>query len=254
MAILTITRIVHASVLLDFTGSKILTDPWFSQLHGHYWGEPLGIALTDLPYLSGVVVSHKDYDHYDMATFRSYPEKDVPFVVRRGIAEPARQAGFSSITELEPWETTMIGDVQVTAAPAKHKEEMGVLQNTYLLQAHGFTVYFGADSLLIPDVQEVARRFPQIDVALLPINGLTIRVLGNRKVVMNAEDAAEACAVLRPRVAIPIHYRYTSNWWRKLLIHHSRTSDIFVEAAQQKACNTTVQVIPTGKPFVLAAQ
>ncbi len=33
-------------------------------------------------------------------------------------------------------------------------------------------MFFGADTLLIPELSEVARRFPKIDLALLPINGL----------------------------------------------------------------------------------
>jgi hypothetical protein len=38
-------------------------------------------------------------------------------------------------------------------------------------------VFFGADTLLIPELSEVARRFPKIDLALLPINSLKVRVL-----------------------------------------------------------------------------
>ncbi|TMR08185.1 hypothetical protein ETD86_48865 [Nonomuraea turkmeniaca] len=50
--------------------------------------------------------------------------------------------------------------------------------------------FFGADSLRIPELDEVGRRFGEIDLALLPINGLAIRPLGNLPVVMNAAEAA----------------------------------------------------------------
>jgi L-ascorbate metabolism protein UlaG (beta-lactamase superfamily) len=93
------------------------------------------------------------------------------------------------VTELDPWEATMLGLIKVTAAPAKHS----VAQNTYILEAAGRTVYFGSDTLLIPELAEVGRRFPRIDLALLPINGLAIRPMLNRKVVMGPEDAAELC-------------------------------------------------------------
>ena len=249
---LTITRVVHASVLLDFAGSRILTDPWFSQRAGHRWGEPLGIALADLPRLAGVAVSHKDYDHYDMAAFAAYPHKDVPFVVRRGIADAARQAGFTIIAELEPWESTRLGPVRVTAAPARHKEFLGIQQNTYIFEGAGLTVYFGGDSLPTPHLAELARRFPRIDVALLPINGLVVRPLGFRRMVMNAQEAAEVCALLKPRIAVPIHYRYTGNFWRELLISHTRTPDAFVEAARVAAPDTAVRVLRAGEPLMVA--
>ena len=248
---LTLTRVVHASVLLDFPGSPILTDPWFSQRSGHRWGESLGIALADLPRLAGVAVSHKDYDHYDMAAFTAYPHKDVPMVVRRGTAAAARRGGFTNITELQPWESVALGAVRVTAAPARHTEFLGIEQNTYIFEGAGFTVYFGADSLPTPHLAEVARRFPHIDVALLPINGLVVRPLGWRRVVMNAPEAAAVCALLRPRVAVPIHYRYTGNVWRELLISHSRSPEAFIAAARQHAPGTAVRVLASGEPLVV---
>jgi L-ascorbate metabolism protein UlaG (beta-lactamase superfamily) len=70
MSTLTITRIAHSSVLIDFDGHRVLTDPWFSERFGYYHGEPYGITLEALPRLSGVVVSHDHYDHYDMNAFR----------------------------------------------------------------------------------------------------------------------------------------------------------------------------------------
>jgi len=43
-------------------------------------------------------------------------------------------------------------------------------------------VFFGADTMRIAELDEVAHRFDEIDLALLPINGLTIRPLLNRQV------------------------------------------------------------------------
>jgi len=44
-----------------------------------------------------------------------------------------------------------------------------------VLQRAGLTIYFGGDTLLIPELYEVGRRFRAIDVALLPVNGVCIR-------------------------------------------------------------------------------
>jgi len=96
--------------------------------------------------------------------------------------------------------------VRITAAPARH----GVPEITFVIQGAGRTVYFGADTLRIPELDEVPRRFPAIDLALLPINGLRIRPTLNRQVVMTAEQAAEYCAVLKPRIAVPIHHAFTA--------------------------------------------
>lgn len=248
---LTVRRVVHASVLIELGGEVILTDPWFSQRRGYYWGEPLGSTLGDLPGLSGVVVSHGHYDHYDMEAFAAYPDKAVPLVVKRGTAEAAREAGFTNVSELDPWEATELGSVRITAAPAKH----GVPENTYVLQAGGLTVFFGADTLLIPELSEVARRFPKIDLALLPINGLKVRVLFNRQVVMNAREAAELCGILRPRYAVPIHYRFTAGPVRdRILIKHHGDPEEFVREATRLAPETQCRVLEPGEPLTVAPE
>ena len=248
-ATLTVRRVVHASVLLDFGGEKILTDPWFSQKRGfpaYYWGEPLGIALADLPGLSGVVSSHGHYDHYDVEAFSAYPDKTVPFVVKRGTGREARAVGFENVTEIDPWETVDLGPVRVTAAPAKH----GVPENTYVLEAVGFTVFFGGDTLLIPELKEVAERYPKIDLALLAVNGLTIRPMLNRRVVMNAREAAELTGMLNPRFAVPIHYRFTGGpVGDRVLLRYDGTPEEFEQEAARRAPGTDVRILAPGEPL-----
>jgi hypothetical protein len=42
----------------ELGGMRVLTDPWFTDSAHYHHGEPLGIALTALPHLDAVVVSH----------------------------------------------------------------------------------------------------------------------------------------------------------------------------------------------------
>ncbi|MGI0092424.1 MAG: MBL fold metallo-hydrolase [Nitrososphaerales archaeon] len=244
-AMLTATRIVHSSLLLDFGGGdRILTDPWFSEKPGYYHGEPLGMTVGDLPDLSGVVVSHAHYDHYDMNAFSSYRNKKVPFVVKKGTAQPAVNVGFKNVTELEPWESTMVGNVKVTASPAKH----GVPENTYILECRGQTAFFGGDTLLIPELEEVARRFPKIDLALLPVNGLILRPLLYRRVVMDDTEAAKLCGILRPRVAVPTHYAFTAgNLRNHLLLKYTGTAKGFIESVPKYSKTTTAKILDPGR-------
>jgi hypothetical protein len=48
-----------------------------------------------------------------------------------------------------------------------------------------------------------ARPVSRVYVALLPVNGLQIRPQLNKQVVMNADQAADLTAVLRPHLTIP---------------------------------------------------
>lgn len=237
-------------MLIDFDGHWVLTDPWFSEREGYYHGEPYGIRLSALPRLDGVVVSHDHYDHYDMEAFQAYPDKQVPIAVIRGAEETARQVGFSNVIGMDAWETTTFGPINVTAAPGKHS----VPEITYLLQAAGLTVYFGGDTLLIPELSEIPQRFPRVDVALLAINGLQILPMNNMQLVMNPQDAAEFCRISQPRYAVPIHYTFTAGPVQDVeLLKYAGTPQEMLQEFQQTvallAPATTVRILAPGEPL-----
>jgi L-ascorbate metabolism protein UlaG (beta-lactamase superfamily) len=268
----TITRVTHACVLLDFGGQRLLTDPWFSERPGYRRGEPLAFTPQTLPPLAGVLVSHGHYDHFDIATFAAYPDHTVPLVVKRGLAAHARKAGFTNVTEVDAWETVKLGALTVTAAPAAH----GVPEVTFVIEGPGTTVFFGADTLRIPELDQVGRRFPALDLALLPVNGLQIRPAFlqpdsltaritrqpvnrfqvrpalNRPVVMTAEQAAGLCAVLKPRIAVPIHYRFTGGpVFDHLLLKYDGTPERFTAAVRSSAPATQVTILEPGQPLTV---
>jgi L-ascorbate metabolism protein UlaG (beta-lactamase superfamily) len=246
----TLTRVVHASVLLDFDGAAILTDPWMSERPGYYHGEPRAFAtVADLPPLSGIVISHGHYDHCDLNALADYPDKAVPVATIASVAAQLRAAGFSNVVELGDWDRTELGPVRVTAAPAKHS----VPEATFVLQADGQSVFFGGDTMRIPELDEVARRFPDLDLALLPINGLRVRPMFNHQLVMDAEQAADLTQVLRPRLAVPIHYAYTAGPVRdRLLLKLDRDRpDLYQQATADAAPDTEVRVLAPGDPLTL---
>ena len=251
---LTVTRVAHATVLIDFDGPLLLTDPWFSErtgFPGYYRGEPLGIELQNLPKLDGVAASHGHYDHYDVEAFKAYPDLDVPFAVKRGTEDKARRAGFTDVRGLDAWETTELGPIKATAVPGKHF----VPEVTYVFEASGYTVYFGGDTLLIPELRQVADHFPSIDLALLPMNGLQLRPLLNRPGVMNPEEAAELTSIIKPRYAVPIHYTFHGSWLSDhLILRYDGSPERYVAAARRQAPQTRVEVLSPGQALQVAAR
>ena len=241
-----VTRIAHASVLLDFGNATVLTDPWFSEKMHYHHGEPLGIAQAHLPRLTAVVASHEHYDHFDIETFAGYPDKAVPFFVGPNMAAAARATGFTNVRELRPWESATVGALTITAAPAAHK----VPEVTFVIQANGTTVYFGGDTRLIPELDELPKRFPSVQLALLSVNGL--RVMGEQ-VVMNAEDAAELAGRLGAEVAVPIHYRFHGSWFTdRFVLAYDGTPERFMAALPARAPTTAGVVLQPGQVLRLA--
>jgi len=124
------------------------------------------------------------------------------------VAAIARDKGFRDVRAIEAWDATSVAGVTVTAAPGKH----GVHEITFVIQGAGRAVFFGADSLRVPELDTIPDKFGHIDLAIMPTNGLCIRPMNLQQVVMNAEEAAGLTAVLQPALAVPHHYAFHSGW------------------------------------------
>jgi L-ascorbate metabolism protein UlaG (beta-lactamase superfamily) len=244
---LAVTRVAHASVLLELGEVKVLTDPWFSERAGYHHGEPLAWAVKDLPKLDGVVVSHGHYDHFDIETFAAYADKAVPMFVCKGLGDEARAHGFTDVIELAAGDQKTRGALTVTALPGAH----GMDEITFLLEANGLRAFFGGDSLLTPELKEAAKKAAPVDVALPAVNGL--RAMGSQK-VMNAEQAAELMSLLQARVAVPTHYTFKGSWFTDtFVLGYDGTPERFVKAVARVAPTTEARVLEPGQRLVIGS-
>jgi L-ascorbate metabolism protein UlaG (beta-lactamase superfamily) len=243
-----VTRITHSCYLIEIGGLAFLTDPWFSEKPAHHPGEPIALSVADLPDLDGVLISHHHVGHCDLAAFAAYRDKDVPLLVAAPVVSRAHKAGFHNVRPLYPWESTRLGEVTVMAAPARHS----VTEITFVLHGGGRTVYFAGDTLLFPELEELAGHFPKFDLLLVPTSGLRLRPLFNRQVVMDAEEAATLTSWLRPWVAVPHHYAATSGpLGDRLITKSDRDPRRFVQAVRIKAPETEVKVLSPGERLMV---
>lgn len=242
------TRITHSCHLIEVGNLTVLTDPWFSERPFYHPGEPIAMRVDELPQLDAVVITHDHYDHCDLGAFTAYRDRSVPMIVAAPVARRARAAGFTDVRPLEPWESTEVGDLLITAAPGKH----AVYEITFVIAAGGRSTYFAGDTMLIPELRSLPDRFPRFDLTLVPTNGLQIRPMLNRRVVMNAEEAAELTAVLRPGLTLPHHYAFTGGWLGdRVVTRGDRNPEHFVEAVQKLARDCQVRVVAPGERVIV---
>lgn len=194
-----VTRIVHASLLVEIGNTRLLIDPWFHSGFAVRQREPLGLTPDRLPPVSAILETHAHRDHFDPQALRRLAATTPRIVGPRELAPRLGALGFEEVTGLTWWQTTRIGDVWVTAVPARH----AVVENGYVLEADGVRLYVAGDTRPFPEVARIAERFPDLDVALLPVGGE--RFLGLPR-EMTPREAAEAAAALGATRVIPIGY------------------------------------------------
>jgi L-ascorbate metabolism protein UlaG (beta-lactamase superfamily) len=191
-----VTYIRWSMTIIEMNGLTVVTDPVFRLLG--FRAAPREYTIDRLPTPDLILVSHRHVDHWDPWTMRRLP-KDIPLIVRPGrIADEARRWGYSQVQELPPWDETRVGEVRVTAVPAKHQgTEVGFV-------LHGEkTVYFAGDTSFDREVfAQVGQRF-DLDVALLPIGGL---YFFGASAHIDPPQAVASLKLLRPKVAVGTHW------------------------------------------------
>jgi L-ascorbate metabolism protein UlaG (beta-lactamase superfamily) len=196
---LAVTRIAHASLIVEMAKTRLLVDPWFHSGFLTRQTEPLGLTPERLPPAAAVVITHRHAGHYEPAALREIARTTPRAIVPPPMADAVRSLGFGEVTPLDWWEHATVGPVRVTAVPSSH----GVRENGYVVATGRVRAYLAGDTRWFDGLVDVATAFPDLDVACLPVGGE--RIVGLRR-TMGPEDAARAAALLDARRVIPIGY------------------------------------------------
>ena len=215
-----------ATVVIRYAGFTILTDPNFLHRGDHvHLGYGLisrrqtnpAIEIEDLPQLDFVLLSHMHGDHFDRVVERKL-NKATPIISTRHAVAYLKRKGFTATHALRTWETLTItkgeARLRLTAMPGTHAPGplaaalppvMGsMLEFRTAEEETRLRLYISGDTLVHEQLEEIPRRYPKIDLALLHLGGTMI--LGVVMVTMDAGQGVEAIRIIEPRTAIPIHY------------------------------------------------
>jgi L-ascorbate metabolism protein UlaG (beta-lactamase superfamily) len=205
-----LTWLGHASVLIEVAGARLITDPVLRPRVAH--------LLRDVPvpgelgHLDAILVSHGHHDHLDLASLRRL-DPAAPVLVPPNDAWALRRAS-RTVLAVEPGDEVEVGGVRVRVVAAAHDGRRVPVGNAH--NSVGFVVegvYFAGDTEPFPEMTELAGT---LDVALLPVAGWGPKVGPGH---MDPREAAEALALLRPAMAVPIH------WGTYHRIGHQATGD-----------------------------
>jgi L-ascorbate metabolism protein UlaG (beta-lactamase superfamily) len=198
-----LTWVGHATVLLELGGVRLLTDPLLRMRLGHLrrHGARPDPAVTEG--IDAVLISHVHLDHLDVRSLRSVA-RGARVVAPQGAGRLLRRIGFAGIDEVLPGDRVTVGDATITALAAVHdgrRRPLGAPAATLGYEvAGGQRVYFAGDTELFEGMRSFAGRF---DVALLPVWGWGPSLGPGH---MDPLTAAQAVAIVRPHIAVPIHW------------------------------------------------
>ncbi|QXJ20464.1 MBL fold metallo-hydrolase [Actinomadura graeca] len=222
-----LTFIGNATTLLRCGPFTLLTDPNF--LHRGqraYLGHGLStrrltepaLRIEDLPRLDAVVLSHLHGDHWDRVA-NARLDRGLPIITTPKAARRLQgRHRFRHAVGLRTWESqTLVKDgtlLRVTSLPGRHAPGpaqallppvMGsLLEFGPVTGGTWFRLYITGDTLMFDGIDEIARRHPGIDLAVLHLGGT--RLPGGLLVTMDAVQGADMVELLRPSSAVPVHY------------------------------------------------
>jgi L-ascorbate metabolism protein UlaG (beta-lactamase superfamily) len=182
---ITATWLGHSSVLVNFYGVTILTDPVLMQRIGANFGfgtmgpkRLIAPALTveQLPKVDLVLLSHAHFDHLDLPTLKALPSGSKT-VTAKNTSDLLAGTSLRGATELAWGEKASIktahGELDVEAFEVKHwgarwRRDTYRGYNGYMLSREGKKIIFGGDTAKTDSFRPLRSKGP-FEVAIMPI-------------------------------------------------------------------------------------
>jgi L-ascorbate metabolism protein UlaG (beta-lactamase superfamily) len=151
-----------------------------------------------------IFITHSHYDHCSVADMQKIVKEGTKIIMPADCQSKITRFEVPINMEIiEPNQEFELGEIKVSTLPAynvdKHfhpKDESWV---GYLIKMNDVLIYHPGDTDLIPEMQKLTgyKQPGKEFIALLPVGG---------RFTMNAEEAAEAAKLIKPSIAIPMHY------------------------------------------------
>ncbi|MEB3806115.1 MAG: metal-dependent hydrolase [Desulfurococcales archaeon] len=215
----------HSAFELYVDGKKILIDPYLSN--------PLSpVKASEIRDVDLVVLTHGHGDHLGDAEviLRNNPKAKVVAIfelanhVGERIGDPSRAIGGNIGGPM------LVDGLKIALVPATHSSPIGAPTGVVIISSEG-TVYHAGDTGVTMDMALVGEIYKP-DIALLPIGG---------HFTMDPVEAAKAVELIKPKVAIPMHYKTFPVLYG--------TPEEFEKLVKDKSPDTKVVVLKPGEKY-----
>ena len=208
----------HATVLINFFGIKILTDPaLFDRVGIRLPGFTIGpkrltapaLEVHELPKIDVVLLSHAHFDHFDLRTLHCFDET-TSVITAPNTADLLKWTRLREVTELRWSEQKFLnasaGDVAISAFPVKHwgaRKQRDTYRgyNGYLLERNNRRILFAGDTAMTDRFAKIQRR--PIDLAIMGIGAYNPWIQSH----CTPEQAVEMANAADAQFIMPVHHQ-----------------------------------------------
>ncbi|HEX3278619.1 MAG TPA: MBL fold metallo-hydrolase [Thermoleophilaceae bacterium] len=244
-----VTYVGHATTLIEIDGTRLLTDPILRPRIGHIRRITPPPPATTGDGIAAVLISHAHHDHLDLPSLRRLPA-GPPVLAPPGCADLVRRWTRHEVVEAAPGAQLTVGELELRVIDVEHdgrRFSVGPQAPAvgYVAQGSSRVAFFG-DTDLFDGMADLAG---ELDVALIPVWGWGPKTGPGH---LDPERAAQAIALLRPRIAVPIHWGTLAApmvWWRDDPGMPART---FAELVGRLAPGTEARILDPGQSLALA--
>ena len=177
-----------------------------------------------------IFLTHSHYDHCSLADLNKIVTQDTVIFLPADAQSKITRFPFPVDMQIvEPQQEFEVAGMKISCLPAYnlhtsfHPSSEGWVG--YVFRFENLILYHAGDTDMIPEMQRLTGFGGGNDyfIALLPIGG---------KYTMNYEEAVEAASLIKPSLAIPMHYGS--------VIGTKKDAEMFVALCQEKGVNAKI--------------
>ena len=209
----------HSTVLVNFYGLNILTDPvLFRRVGVNLRLGTVGpkrliapaLAVNQLPPIDVILLSHAHMDHFDMTTLKCFPSS-THAVTANATGDLLAGTRLKNATELgwgkDKTLHTRHGDLHVRAFQVNHwgarwRRDSYRGYNGYVLEREGRKIIFGGDTAWSDSFKTLHNRAPY-ELAIMPIGAYKPWICSH----CNPEQAVRMADEAGAKYFLPIHHK-----------------------------------------------
>jgi L-ascorbate metabolism protein UlaG (beta-lactamase superfamily) len=210
---LTIAWLGHATVLINFYGTWLLTDPALRPHIGlNFAGVTIGprrlvkpaLSIKDIPPPDAVLISHAHMDHCDLGTLGRLP-RQAHAVVQRANGDLVRR--FRQVSELGWGEAVEVNGARIEAIEVNHWGARRLTDKHrgyggFLITKDNRAIVFGGDTAYTRAFSRLSKRFARVDIAILPIGAYDPYIYAHA----NPEQAWQMGREMNATYILPMHH------------------------------------------------